>query len=519
MIKESIVEIVGHPRNKKYYSDLGYDIKIGEKSYVDTKHLSKGSVVKITAICHNCSSENKNIFKDYWNYTNGLKDPYFCNKCNYIKSEKTSLDRWGVSNPMKSNLIKDRLKESLLKKYGVDHYSKTNEWLDKFKTTSIKKWGVDNPSKSFEIIELIKNKNEYFLKSDEFRDESKQKKQRKTYKKYANLLPSNYLTKKYNNGLFSIEHDCGNTFNITKSLLYNRIMNNSIVCTFCNPIDIKVSSFEIEVGLFLKELDISFETRDRKVLSGLELDYYIPDRNLAIECNGVYWHNELFKPENYHINKTNICFDKGIQLLHIWEDDWLYKKDIIKSIIINKLGLTTNKVFARKCELKEVSTKEYRSFLERNHIQGYASSSYNIGLYNNGELVSLMTFGWRRTNNKKEYELIRFCNKLNTNVIGSASKLFNYFLKSSNVSEIVSYSDISLFNGELYKRLNFINVSTSKPNYFWVIDGIRKHRYNFSKRKLVSKGYDINKTEVEIMNDRGYWRVFSTGQERWIYKR
>lgn len=519
MIKETLVEIVGHPRNKKYYSDLGYNITVGESSYVKVEHLSKGSMVKITSICSNCYSENINIFKDYWNYTNGLKEAYYCNKCNYIKSEKTSLERWGVSNPMKSNIVKDKLRDSLFNKYGVSWYSKTNEWLDKFKSTSVKKWGVDNPSKSDEIIELIKNKNDYFLKSNEFITQTKEKKQRNTYKKYANLLPSNYSSKKYNNGLFSIEHDCGNIFDITKSLLYNRIMNNSIICTFCNPIDIKRSSFEIEIGLFLKELGISFLSNDRKILSGLELDYYIVDKKIAIECNGVYWHNELFKTNDYHINKTKECLENGIILLHIWEDDWLNKKEIIKSIIKNKLGLIDNKIWARKCDIRLVGSSEYRKFLDENHIQGYASSSYNIGLYYEEEIVSLMTFGWRRTNNKREYELIRFCNKINTNVVGAASKLFNFFKRNiKDVDYLVSYSDISLFSGYLYEKLGFYKVNLSDPNYFWVVDGIRRHRYNYSKRKLVKIGYDINKTEVEIMHERGYYRVYSTGQEKYVYE-
>jgi hypothetical protein len=518
MIKQEYIEVIGHSRNKKYYTNLGYNIEVKKPCLVKVTDLSKGSTSKVTTICENCSSECENIFKDYWNYTNGFKEPYYCNSCKKIKSEKTSLENWGYKNPMQSNIVKNRLRESIMDRYGVSWYSKTPDWLDKFKKTNLEKWGEDNPSKSSEVIELIKSRNGEFIRSSEFRSKSKDKKQRNTYKKYASQLPVGYSVKRYNSNVFDIEHDCGYNFSITKGLLYNRLKNNSIICTSCNPIDVKKSSFEIEVGLFLKEIDISFISNDRVELCGLELDYYIPDIRIAIECNGVYWHNELFKSKDYHINKTKECLDKGIGLLHIWEDDWLNKKDIIKSILKNRLGLTPNKIWARSCEIKKVSTKEYREFLEKNHIQGYSSSSYNIGLYYNEELVSLMTFGWRRTNNKREYELIRFCNKLNTNVIGSASKLFNYFIKSNNIEKIVSYSDISLFNGYLYGKLGFSKVSLSEPNYFWVVDGIRRHRYNFSKRKLVSQGYDPNKTEVEIMNDRGYWRVFSTGQEKWVYE-
>lgn len=520
MIKEDFIPVVGHPRNKNHYTDLGYDIVVGKTTYVSVNHLTKGSTVKITSICEKCFKESLNIFKDYWNYTKGLKEPYYCNKCNVIKYEKTSLDRWGYKNPMQNDSVKNKLSLSIMEKYGVSWYSKTEDWLDKFKKTNIKKYGYDNPSKSDDIKNLIRDKNINFIKSDEFRQDSKYKKQRNTYKKYESQVSSDYNVIVYKDGVFKIRHTCDNEFYITKGLLYNRLKNDKIICSVCNPIDIKRSSFEIEVGIFLDDLKIEYEKNNRKILSGLELDYYIPSIRLAIECNGVYWHNELFKSKNYHIDKTKVCIDNNITLLHVWEDDWLNKKSIIKSIIRNKIGVIKNKIFARKCQIREVKVNEYKKFLNENHIQGYASSSYNIGLYFRDELVSLMTFGWRRTNNSREFELIRFCNKVDTNVIGSASKLYNYFLKNNyntDVNEIVSYSDISLFNGSLYEKLGFKKVSLSSPNYFWVVDGVRKHRYNYSKRKLVSKGYDPDKTEVEIMNDLGYWRVFSTGQERWVF--
>jgi len=119
-----------------------------------------------------------------------------------------------------------------------------------------------------------------------------------------------------------------------------------------------------------------------------------------------------------------------------------------------------------------------------------------LGLYYNNELVSLMIFGYRHTNSKKEFELIRFCNKLNTNVIGAVSKLFNFFLKNYKIDEryILSYADISLFNGNMYNKLNFKYIHLTKPNYFWV----KHHRFKYNKQKLIKDGYSKDKTEIEI---------------------
>lgn len=469
MIKEKYVLIKGHPRNIKYYSELGYDIQVRKEIQILTTHLMSGSSVNITTICSNCSNESNNTFKDYWLYTNGLVNPFYCIKCKTIKSEKTCLDKYGVSNPMKNEEIKNKLKQTNLDKY------------------------------------LVKN--------------TKIFRERNTWQKFYKLLDDEYEIVSYKDEFFNINHTkCGSNFEISKSLLSARYKLKNILCTKCNPIGVHFSSIEIEVTNFLDEYGIEYVHGDRTTLNGKELDIYIPKYNLALEINGLFWHSELYKGQKYHLIKTLLCRDKNIHLIHIWEDDWKLKSNILKSIILNKIGLLDNKIWARKCIISDVSSSDARKFLDENHIQGFSSSSIKLGLYYNEELVSLMTFGWRMTNGKKEYELIRFCNKINYIINGSSSKLFKYFINNYQIDEIISYSDVSMFDGNMYDMLGFEKVSISKPNYFWVVNSVRRHRYNFSKKKLVSKGHDINKTEVEIMTELGHYRIFSCGQEKWIYK-
>lgn len=130
-----------------------------------------------------------------------------------------------------------------------------------------------------------------------------------------------------------------------------------------------------------------------------------------------------------------------------------------------------------------------------------------------------MTFGYRFTNSKKEYELIRFCNKIGFSVIGASSKLFKYFLNNFDFNRVISYSDISMFTGGMYEKLNFKYISTSEPNYFWIVNGVRRHRFNYNKKKLIKDGFDGAKTEVEIMHERGYYRIWGCGQKRWVYEK
>jgi hypothetical protein len=282
----------------------------------------------------------------------------------------------------------------------------------------------------------------------------------------------------------------------------------------CPKCGLKYNKSEDEVKSFIKSLNIEIIENSKNIITPLELDIYIPSHNIAIEFDGLYWHNELFKPSNYHLNKTDQCESKGIQLIHIFEDEWLYKKDIVKSRLKNILGITENKIFGRKCIIKDVNTRDKKLFLDNNHIQGTVASSINLGLYYNDELVSLMTFGKGRIamgGNSNQYELVRFCNKLNYNVIGGASKLLKYFIKVYQPKEIISYADRRWSQGNLYKQLEFTNTKTSAPNYWYIINNNRKHRFAYRKSILVKEGYDSNTTEHEIMKNRGIYRIYDCG--------
>ena len=302
-------------------------------------------------------------------------------------------------------------------------------------------------------------------------------------------------------------------------MLYERNKRDYIICTNCNPIgQSNVSGREKEILNFIKTLDVNCLETQRIPNKRTEIDILLPDHNLGIEFNGLYWHNELFKSKNYHLEKTTDLLSHGIKLIHVFEDEWLYKQEIVKSILRNKLNKIENKIYARKCVIKELTTIETKNFLDDNHIQGNVNSKVRLGLFHNEILVSLMSFSKGRIimgGKDTEWELNRFANILNTNVIGGASRLLNYFIKQYNPNKIVSYSDIRIFEGGMYEKLGFTKISQSKPNYWYVINDLRKHRFNFRKSILVKEGYDKNLTEQKIMLDRKIYRIYDCGNIRW----
>jgi ssDNA-binding Zn-finger/Zn-ribbon topoisomerase 1 len=285
----------------------------------------------------------------------------------------------------------------------------------------------------------------------------------------------------------------------------------------CPQCTAEQSRWEIEINDFLKENNINIIENDRSVLkNNFELDVLCKDKNIAIEYDGLYWHCEKFKDKRYHINKTNECLKNGIKLIHIFEDEWANKKEIVKSRLKNVFGVNTEKIYARKCKINEVSSADTKKFLDANHIQGNIYGKINFGLYFNDELVSVMTFGSKRknlgsTSIEGEYEMLRFCSKLNTNVVGAASKLFKYFIKKYKPIKVISYCDLRWGDGNLYRQLGFNLLRISEPNYFYINGLKRSNRFLFRKDVLIKEGFDKNKTEHEIMLERGIYRIYDCG--------
>ena len=299
------------------------------------------------------------------------------------------------------------------------------------------------------------------------------------------------------------------------------------ICRKCNPPATQTEISKL-IKDILEEYNIEYIVNDRKPIYPYELDFYIPKNNLAIEVNGNYYHSEMLgqKNKNYHINKTKLCNEKGIKLIHIFEDEINDKYSIVKSRILYALGLHQKKIFARKCIIKEITNKHKKDFLNENHIQGDAKDSIRYGLFSNDELISVMTFGKRKiTSNKtSNWELIRFCNKTNHSVIGSFSKLLSYVLKNHNIQQFITYADIRWSGYDekstVYHKNNMIFNGYTPPSYFYMSRknyNIRHHRFNFRKSKLVSEGFDPNKTEWEIMQERGFDRIWDCGNIKFSY--
>lgn len=297
--------------------------------------------------------------------------------------------------------------------------------------------------------------------------------------------------------------------------IFEQNPGNHLIGTSCPKCSKNYIKEETSFQNYIKQLEDNIIFNDRTLIKPLELDIFIPDKKIAFEFNGLYWHSEACgKDKNYHINKTKLCEEQGIQLIHIFEDEWINKSFIVKSRIKHLLGLTKYKIFGRKCEVKEIKPILAKKFLNKYHIQGYTPAKVNLGLFYKNRLVACMTFSKPRFNKKYDWELIRYVTISNFSILGGASKLLKYFRKN-NKGSIISYADKRWSKGNLYKQLGFTELSDSKPNYFYIKQQERFSRLQFQKHKLKDKLkiFDANLTETQNMINNNFNKIWDCGNK------
>lgn len=292
----------------------------------------------------------------------------------------------------------------------------------------------------------------------------------------------------------------------------NNILRNGAgsMCRECSPFD---SLFEKEIYDFIKENYSGWVLlHDKTIITPKHLDIVLPDLGIAFELNGEYWHSESKRGNTYHLDKTNSVEALEFQLIHITDIQWNTKKDIIKSRILSLLN-KSKKIMARKCNVKLLDLMPV-DFLNTNHLQGAgAPTGINYGLFYREELVAVMTF--KRTNlHMAEYELVRYCSKLNNNVIGGASKLLKAFELDYTNPTIMSYAARDWSKGGLYFSLGFSHIKNTEPGYHYFKGNDTFSRQKFQKSKLANlfpEIYKEDKTEKEIMLEAGYNRYYDSG--------
>lgn len=491
--------------------------KYGDENYVNVDKLKRtclskygvDNASKSPIVIEKIKSTNRERFGVDWTFqSESVKR----------KIEDSNLDKYGTIKPSQSDIIKIRVKGTVREKYGCDNVFQNETIKDKIYSTNIEKYGSKTPINSPELKAKSMSKNRILMWE-------KLKLNHKLNLTVTMLSEQSEYINTHRSNKYKFR--C----NTCEDIFEDHIDGGHIPrCLKCKPYIKGFSLMEKEVHGYIRSIlrsDVEVKEKCRDIISG-ELDIVIPSKNIAVEFNGTYWHSDVAggKDRRYHLNKTEQCFKKGIKLIHIFEDEWVNRQDVVKSRLKHILGVSLDKkIHARKCEIMEVSSKECNLFLEKHHLQGKCNSSARYGLFYENKLVSVMTFGKMRislgnSNKPDEYEMYRHCS--DGIVVGGSSKLFKHFLNTHKPIRVISYSDRRWGTGEIYDKLGFSFISNTTPNYFYIKYGQldRLHRYNFSKHRLKDKleKFDKNLTEWQNMQMNGYDRIWDCGHGKWVFE-
>lgn len=539
-----------YPEFYEYLQSQYPGIKFSESCYLYYNHLTSppgclacGSRVSFRSIekgysrycCSKCASRSKDtIDKIKQTKLDRYGDVNYNNRG---QAEQTCQHRYGTSNPFASEEVKIRIKETNLQKYGVEYPSQSELIQQHRQQNTLEKYGVDHPSKLESVVNKIQATKLKLYGDANYnnRVRGEQTYRMNLIKKVPELLS---ITEEGDWVCTCPHPDCEECtekcYVIDHQSLYNRKKIGCELCTKLFPVGSKhrITNIERFVMDVLDTNNISYIYNDNYTLFDnttgkyKQLDFYLPDYKLAIECNGCLYHRTNIysapsKPPSYHLHKTDLCEESGIRLIQVWEDWVMNKPEIMRSMLLNKLGLTDMKVAARKCVIRKEKSP---SFFQANHIQGSCPCQVSYLLIYKDEVLAGMTFGRRKgivhsSANEEEWELLRFCVKAGYQVVGGASRLLNHFIKDYQPTTLVSFASRDISDGHLYKTLGFERIGKVQPSYWYIqpTSYKRYHRSTFSKAKLLEHGMgNPEETEFEIMDRSDYFRIYDSGTTKWV---
>lgn len=425
--------------------------------------------------------------------------------------QQTMLDRYGVTNPSHNESIRQKTISTNISKYGTECSLNNKEVQIKRANTLQQRHGVDHQMRSPAVKDKVKRSSQWAYKRNSIK---------RVGQSISDALEDVETLYRYHTQNKMTLVEIANKLGVTQPTISKLFKKHNLAVTlWCT------STQEQEIYDFLAANlpEDAIERNNKTLIAPYELDIVIPTRNIAIEYNGNYWHSELCgRKRSYHNHKTALCRRQGYHLIHVRQDQWVNRRDVVKSRLLSKLGIHSQKIGARHTEVRMVPPSQADQFFRDTHIQGSCNAAVTYGLFYHDRLVSAMSFGRSRFNKQYDFELLRFSTQLNTQVYGASTRLFKHFLRDYAPSTVVTYSDRSWNEGLVYEKMGFRYTHTSTPNYYYFHNDnalTLYHRWQFQKHKLSNKldVFDPNLTEWANMLNNGYNRIWDCGNDVWVY--
>jgi hypothetical protein len=419
------------------------------------------------------------------------------------KIHQSNLKKFGVKNPLSSNKIRNKRNKTMTDKYGCINPMDNDDIKTHHKNvmssaavqakkrkTMLNKWGVDN----YQYVHILPEHIAILQDPD----------------KFIKFCENKTISQ------------ISNEMNIHPSTIYHKIIK--FKCASKINIKKDISVFEKSVIEFVSTFNLEIQLNTRSIISPYEIDIFFPELNIGIECNGDYWHSDIFKDRTYHYKKWSRCYDKNIRLISISESEWFNKTKLYKDMLIVALQQVKTSIGARHSIITKINSKIAKDFLNNNHLQGFAQGTSHYGAYIKKELVGVMTFGWTRgTVLSRRFELKRWATKSDIIISGLFSKIFKHAHSDLKFNKVISFSDNKWFMGGLYASNNFKKSCIYGPNYQYYYNKQVFHKQHFMKSNLCKKfphikeSIDNGMTELEAVRKLGILRIWDCGKTEWTW--
>lgn len=253
------------------------------------------------------------------------------------------------------------------------------------------------------------------------------------------------------------------------------VMETYPICYHCHP---KSSVEQLEIYEFVKSLGFEPKLSDKTLIAPKEIDVLVSDI-LAIEYDGLFWHSEMNVPDTHASEKLNLCIDAGVELLRIYQDEWMYKRSIVEAHIRRRLNVGMKYIQSTDCEIKTISNDEKMSFFEANHIEGAVSTDISLGLMYECSLVAVISFNIERDT----FHIMQFCELIDITVIDVLHAFLSYIQHIHIISKFIVDIDRRLFTIKEYEDVGFKVSKTFKKE--WLTDFDKRYDFKYSSNKCV----------------------------------
>ena len=456
-----------------------------------------------------------------------------CNKKRVESHKKTMQEKHGVDYYFQTDEFKEKARQTKIERYGKENYKN----VKKAKKTKEERYGDPNYNNQEKMLETLnqryESRNGQSIENISQTREYKETQRRNQIDVIDKKLPSHisrdfdiedYAGVINSEGMIYYKFVCSKCEEPFKDKLDN---GNIPSCPSCDRPSQGVSEIENEVCEYVKSIlpdHTEVFENDNELLGRKELDILVPEKNVAIEFNGIYWHSENNggKDKHYHLKKTEACEEADIQLIHIFENEWILKKDTVKKKLAHILKSFSDKnIHASNCKVETIKDEAAQAFLEEHHLQGSSRSFVSLGLFLENELAGVMTLERPSTENPIPWTINRFT--LSKHIDGAVRKLFKEFRRRNEPDKVITHADRRWSSklDNVYENIGFELKKVTEPDYYYFEESSTQlyEQSNFRKEVLNEKleNFDSDLTELENMQRHGYDRIWDCGHLKYTW--